>query len=149
MRWIWSGQLLCMCWSHAICASPYTIAMFYPHDAAFWNMFTSVMKEAARDLGIDLERYNARDNRFEMVRQVNQVIQRPDKVDAMVFINYKHNGPLMIQAAMKPASLVFWSIPRWIRRSHCYGGATQPVRPRTTLRPINWSASTLPATPNR
>ena len=78
---------------------PFKIAMFYPRDAPFWRTFIKLMNATAQDLNIELETYSADSNRFLMKQQFISVINRNDKVDAVIFNNYKDSASQFIKLA--------------------------------------------------
>lgn len=78
---------------------PFKIAMFYPRDAPFWRTFIKLMNATAEDLNIELETYSANSNRFLMKQQFMSVINRKNKVDAVIFNNYKDSASQFIKLA--------------------------------------------------
>lgn len=85
--------------SSIVHAEPYKVAMFYPRDAPFWNMFTNFMQEAANDLGIELQLYNGENNHLKMVREVEQALKGSDKPDVILFSNFKYTAVKIISMA--------------------------------------------------
>jgi len=79
--------------------NPFRIAMFYPRDAPFWHSFINLMQAAADDLNIELETYSGNGNRFLMKQQFMSVLNRRDKVDAVIFNNYKDSASQFIKLA--------------------------------------------------
>jgi ABC-type sugar transport system substrate-binding protein len=57
------------------------------------------MNATAQDLNIELETYSADSNRFLMKQQFISVINRNDKVDAVIFNNYKDSASQFIKLA--------------------------------------------------
>jgi len=79
--------------------NPFRIAMFYPRDAPFWDSFINLMQAAADDLNIELETFSGNGNRFLMKQQFMSVLNRRDKVDAVIFNNYKDSASQFIKLA--------------------------------------------------
>ena len=82
-------------------AKTYTVALFIPGQSPFWILVTSFMQEAAHDLNIQLRVYDAKSDHVRMVRQVKEAVSGPDKVDAIVFQNFKKRAPRIIELAEK------------------------------------------------
>ena len=80
-------------------AKPYKVAMFYPREAPFWTIFTDFMHEAANDLEIEFQMHVAEDNQYLMQRQLTRVVVGPNKVDAVVFNNFRQMAPNLIKIA--------------------------------------------------
>ena len=78
---------------------PYKIAMFYPRDAPFWTNFINLMNEAALDLGIELQTFSAKGNRILMKQQFLSVLKGENKVDVVIFNNYKNSASQFIKLA--------------------------------------------------
>lgn len=78
---------------------PYKVAMFYPRDAPFWTNFINLMNEAALDLGIELQTFSAKGNRILMKQQFMSVLEGENKVDAVIFNNYKNSAAQFIKLA--------------------------------------------------
>jgi ABC-type sugar transport system substrate-binding protein len=74
-------------------AYSFRVAVFTPHKNTFWDSFIAIMVEAARDLGISLEFFQAADSRERMKRQVLSVVKRQNPPDYIVFQNFKGMGP--------------------------------------------------------
>ena len=88
-------------------AQSYKVAMFYPREAPFWTIFIDFMREAANDLDIEFEMYVAEDNQHLMKRQLSNVVMGPNKVDAVVFNNFRHMAPNLIKIAEEAKVLSF------------------------------------------
>lgn len=73
--------------------------MFYPRDAPFWQTFTQLMHAAADDLNIELTTYSAKGNRLLMKQQFLSVLSGENKVDAVMFNNYKDSASQFIKLA--------------------------------------------------
>ncbi len=80
-------------------AKSFKVALFIPGQSSFWNLVTAFMEAAAEDLDVDLRVYDAESNHFLMVKQVEEAISGPDKVDAIVFQNFKKRAPEIIKLA--------------------------------------------------
>lgn len=80
-------------------SKPFRIAMFYPRDAPFWTSFINLMQAAANDLGIELLTFSAQGNRLLMKQQFLSVLDGKNKVDAVVFNNYKDSASQFIKLA--------------------------------------------------
>lgn len=80
-------------------AKSYKVAILYPREAPFWQTFINLMQAAADDLNIELVTFCAKGNRFLMKQQLLSVIQGSNKVDAVVFNNYKDSGSQFIKLA--------------------------------------------------
>ena len=95
---IFLGFFLFPATSHA---KPYKVALFIPGQSPFWVLVTNFMQEAANDLKIELRIYDAQSNHLLMIDQVKEAIYGPNKVDAIVFQNFKMTAPHIIQLAEK------------------------------------------------
>ena len=63
----------------------------------FWVAYSDYMKDAASDLGMDLEvLYGERDN-HTIMRNVHDVLQRPTKPDYLLFANEQYLGPEILR----------------------------------------------------
>ncbi|MGF1739957.1 ABC transporter substrate-binding protein [Vibrio profundum] len=80
-------------------AKEFKVAMIYPRDAPFWRTVIKLSQESANDLGIELTAYNAKDSHVKMKKILQTVVAGPDKVDAVVFSNFKHMAPKLIEIA--------------------------------------------------
>ncbi len=77
----------------------FRVAMFTPHQNTFWDSFTEIMAQAAKDLGISLEVFQAHDSRERMRQQVLSVAGRASPPDYIVFQNFKGIGPDLARIA--------------------------------------------------
>ncbi|MCF6188113.1 MAG: ABC transporter substrate-binding protein [Desulfobulbaceae bacterium] len=82
-------------------AKIYTVALFIPGQSPFWMLVTGFMQEAAHDLNIQLRVYDAQSDHVRMVRQVKEAVSGPNRVDAIVFQNFKKRAPRIIELAEK------------------------------------------------
>jgi ABC-type sugar transport system substrate-binding protein len=106
-------------------------------DTPFWNLFEDFMREAASDLGMQLEVYYADGSRKRMATQIHTVCQRADKPDGIVFHLFKLNGPNILRIAEQ------YGIPVFLVNA----GLSEKQRneigmPRTKLR--HWLGEMLP-----
>ena len=88
-------------------ADPYDAALFIPRGDAFWLTFASYTKASAENIGLNLEVYNANENRETMLTQVEETCQKG--VDVIIFMNYQGIGESILQIAENhktPAFLV-------------------------------------------
>ncbi len=88
----------------------YEIAMFVPHSKgdSFWTPLENFMRAAGNDLGMTLRVYFAEGSRVKMREQIKEATEGPNKVDAVVFQNFKQGGPSFLkiaEAAQVPAFL--------------------------------------------
>jgi len=78
----------------------FKVALFSPKgDSPFWSLVTNFAQEAANDLGIELIVYDAKLNQFTMVQQLKEAVTGPDKVDAVLFSNFKQFGTRCLDVA--------------------------------------------------
>ncbi len=80
-------------------ARTFKVALFIPQSTPFWTLVSNFAQEAAQDLKIELSVYDAEKNQFLMVEQVKEVLSSPDKVDAILFQNFKLSAPALIKMA--------------------------------------------------
>jgi ABC-type sugar transport system substrate-binding protein len=81
-------------------AKAYKIALFSPKgDSPFWTLVANFANEAANDLGMELQVYDAQLNHLKMVDQVRSAVAGPNKVDAILFPNYKKRGLQILKIA--------------------------------------------------
>ncbi len=78
-----------------------SFAMFAPRYDFFWPLQEAFMKDACNDLHIQCQVYYSDDNQYEMKRQIESVTTGENKVDAILFHNYKQQGKTFIQIAEK------------------------------------------------
>ncbi|MCE0494609.1 ABC transporter substrate-binding protein [Vibrio salinus] len=76
-----------------------TFALFAPRADSFWPKLEAFMKDACRDLQIRCLVYYSDNNPYKMKRQLESAISGADKVDAVIFQNYKQQGEKFIQLA--------------------------------------------------
>ncbi len=77
------------------------VALFIPQQSPFWNLVSNFSQEAANDLKVELKIYDAQSNQFQMIDQVQDAISGPNKVDAIIFQNFKHVAQDVIKMAEK------------------------------------------------
>nr|WP_319393277.1 ABC transporter substrate-binding protein [uncultured Desulfobacter sp.] len=78
----------------------YRLALFAPRmDDAFWPLVKNFFQAACHDLNMACQVYNAQNNRFKMREQVQKAIRDEQKVDAILFMNFKFLGVELIQLA--------------------------------------------------
>lgn len=70
-------------------------------DTPFWTLVGNFAEEAANDLGLKLKIYDAKLNHFRMIRQLQEAVSGPEKVDAVVFANFKKRAPELIKIIEK------------------------------------------------
>jgi len=88
---------------------PKRIAVFIPHEDLFWKDFVSFMDAGASQLGMVLEPHLAKNSRELMKEQLRQATSGPERVDAVVFQNFKESGEDLLRIANEagvPAFLV-------------------------------------------
>ncbi|MBF0287068.1 MAG: ABC transporter substrate-binding protein [SAR324 cluster bacterium] len=89
----------------------YRIALFItrgPGDP-FWGMFVDFMRAATNDLNMDLDVYYADSNREKMRQQILQASEEVEKVNALIFPNFKKGALSFLRIAEEkkiPAFLV-------------------------------------------
>ncbi len=95
--------ILCLLIPFTIHAQPpeksLTFAMFAPRKDSFWPKQEAFMQAACQGLNIQCIVYYSDDNQFEMKRQIELATTGPNKVDAVIFHNYKQQGLSFIQIA--------------------------------------------------
>ncbi len=77
------------------------VALFIPQESPFWTLVSNFTQEAANDLEIEFKIYNAQSNQFQMLDQVQDATSGPNKVDAIIFQNFKHTAQDAIRMAEK------------------------------------------------
>lgn len=75
------------------------VAMFIPHEDLFWRDFAAFMEAASKQLEMKLEVHLANNNRELMKEQLRQATAGADRVDAVVFQNFKECGPDLLEIA--------------------------------------------------
>jgi ABC-type sugar transport system substrate-binding protein len=81
-------------------AETFKVALFTPKgDSPFWTLVAHFAAEAASDLGLELQLYDAKLNHLAMQEQVKAAVTGADKVDAIVFSNFKKTAPKLIKIA--------------------------------------------------
>ncbi len=89
-------------------AKTYKVALFSPKATSpFWTLVANFAEEAATDLGMEFRLYDAKMNQYTMLRQVQEAVSGPNKVDAVVFQNFKTFAPLFIKIAEKAGVAAF------------------------------------------
>ncbi|HEA64702.1 MAG TPA: hypothetical protein ENI02_00965 [Candidatus Aminicenantes bacterium] len=89
-------------------AKTYKIALFSPKgNSPFWTLVANLAEEAANDLGIKLRVYDAKLNQLKMINQVKKAVTGPDKVDAVVFSNFKQSAFPIIKIAEEAGVFAF------------------------------------------
>ncbi len=86
-----------------------TVAFFVIRtiDDMFFSLVVDFMGEACKDLGMNMEPYYANGNHLLMVKQVEEVLNREDRPEALVFINFKNIGHKIVKLAEKAKTPVF------------------------------------------
>jgi PAS domain S-box-containing protein len=95
-----------------ICAKNFKVAMFYPRDDPFWMKAVLFTKEAAADLGIDLQAFKADDDPDRMLDQVKEAART--RIDGIIFLAYQNTGEKILQIAENhkiPAILINSQLP--------------------------------------
>ena len=81
-------------------AKTHQVALFSPLGSSpFWTLVANLAGEAANDLGIEFRLYDAELNHFKMIEQVREAVTGPNKVDAVVFPNFKRSGLPILKIA--------------------------------------------------
>ena len=89
------------------------IAIFIPREDPFWKKAVTFTEEAAGDLGMKLQVYNAKDDPDKMVEQVRNAAG--SGIDGIIFIAYQNTGERILQIAEKnniPAILINSQLPQ-------------------------------------
>ncbi|SHO57250.1 ABC transporter substrate-binding protein [Vibrio quintilis] len=82
-------------------ASTYRFALFAPRDDPFWLGMEAMMQSTCADLEVECDVYYSYDNQYEMLRQMEKAMTGKNKVDAVLFQNFKRYGSLFIKLAEK------------------------------------------------
>jgi ABC-type sugar transport system substrate-binding protein len=88
------------------------IAIFVPSEDSFWEKSIFLAKNAASELGVQLEVYNAKDDPLQMVEQVKDVAKRG--IDGIIFPAFKSAGKQILEITEQqkvPAVLIASGIP--------------------------------------
>jgi len=88
------------------------IAIFYPRDDPFWKKAVFFTKEAAADLGVELQAFKADDDPGRMLAQVKETVQ--GGIDGLIFLAYQNTGEQILQIAENhktPAILINSQLP--------------------------------------
>jgi PAS domain S-box-containing protein len=104
--------VLCLVSPPLIYAKSFKVAMFYPRDDPFWIKAVFFAKEAAADLGVKLQAFNANDDREKMLAQVNEAVR--GGIDGIIFLAYQNTGEQILQIAedhKTPAILINSQLP--------------------------------------
>jgi ABC-type sugar transport system substrate-binding protein len=94
-------------------AKTFEIALFIPHEDPFWKKAIFFTRDAAADLGIKLQVYNADDDPDQMLGQVQKAAQRG--IDGIIFPAFQNTGEKILQIAeghQVPAILVNSGLPQ-------------------------------------
>ncbi|PIQ27958.1 hypothetical protein COW36_22440 [bacterium (Candidatus Blackallbacteria) CG17_big_fil_post_rev_8_21_14_2_50_48_46] len=108
--------LLCL-WS-SLCLVPVagpaepekiTLALFAPREAddTFWSMFRDFMAAACHDLGMELRVYYAHDDADLALKQLKEATSGPNKVQGLVFQNFKKTALKFLELAEKTKTPAF------------------------------------------
>lgn len=76
-------------------------------DDMFFSLVVDFMGEACADLGMEMNPYYANGNHLLMVKQVEKVLNKKDKPEALVFINFKNIGHKIVKLAEEAKTPVF------------------------------------------
>ncbi len=93
-------------------AKNFKVAIFYPRDDPFWTKAVFFTKEAAADLGVTLQAFNADDDPEKMVAQVREAVR--GGIDGIIFLAYQNTGERILQIAedhKTPAILINSQLP--------------------------------------
>ena len=103
------AAIICLLFlSAAVDAAPYKVALFSPKgDSPFWTLVSHLAKEAADDLGMSLQVYDAKLSQYKMLQQLEKAVSGPDRVDAVLFSNFKQFGPKFIKIVEKEKVFAF------------------------------------------
>lgn len=95
---VFCALFLCLCFnSNAMAVGP-KIAFINPGgDNGFWGDVSSVMREAATQLDIELEIFNANRNRLNMIRTAEMLAERPNKPEFVVAVSELQQGPTILK----------------------------------------------------
>ncbi|CAM3685099.1 ABC transporter periplasmic-binding protein YtfQ precursor [Vibrio aerogenes CECT 7868] len=93
--------LLVILISTAAFASTYRFALFAPRNDPFWLGMEAMMQATCADLKVECEVYYSYDNQYEMLRQMERAMTGKNKVDAIIFQNFKLLGAQFIKLAEK------------------------------------------------
>jgi len=88
--------------------------MLIPHEDLFWRDYRAFMEAAAGQLDVQLTCYLAENNRELMKAQLRRVTSGDDRVDAVVFQNFKQVGEDLLAICAEaevPAFLVNAGVP--------------------------------------
>jgi len=80
-------------------SSKYKVALFTPRASDFWNRTAAFMKTAAKSLNIELYVFDAESDHYLLLEQVKEVVSGNQKVDVVVFNNFKDTAAEIIQLA--------------------------------------------------
>jgi PAS domain S-box-containing protein len=86
--------------------------MFYPRDDPFWIKAVFFTREAAADLGIELQTFNANDNPDRMLEQVKEAVRAG--IDGIIFLAYQNMAEQILHIAENhktPAILINSQLP--------------------------------------
>ena len=89
------------------------IAIFIPHEDPFWKKVVLFTDEAAKDLGMQLQVYNANDDPDKMVEQVQKAAR--NGIDGIIFPAFQNTGERILQISEKnsvPAILINSQLPQ-------------------------------------
>ena len=107
------------------------IAIFIPREDPFWKKAILFTDEAAKDLGMKLQVYNANDDPDKMIAQVRKAAQ--SGINGIIFSAYQNTGERILQIAEKN------SVPAILINSHL---PQADLLPRTKY--AYWIGSVLP-----
>ena len=98
--------LIALC-PHTAVARPLKITLLQPYDCPLWEKTVFFTRQAARDMGAELEVFNALGDKDRMLAQAAKAMQA--KPDGLIFPAYRQTGQAILQiaeAAKVPAILI-------------------------------------------
>lgn len=84
-----------------IYSSTLKVALICPRDSLFWKSVEFYAQAAAEDLDIELVTIYANDNYLKLYSEANRLMKSEDKIDAIIFNNYKNQASRLIELADK------------------------------------------------
>lgn len=89
-------------------ADRFKVALFSPKASSpFWTLVANFAQEAADDLGMELRVYDANLSQYKMKQQIQEAVSGPNKVDAVLFQNFKQFAPRFMQVVEKEKVYAF------------------------------------------
>ncbi len=110
------------------------VALLIPHEDLFWRDFQAFMKAASEQVGLEFECYVAHNNREQMKEQLRMITRGKDRVDAVVFQNFKQSGKDLLRIADE-AKVPAFLVNAGVEASAC-GAPREPLE--------HWIGSMLP-----